>query len=290
VQTDIPLKRLTQLRPTDLLSLLGTPDAIVLDVETLELPASKTSLDTVLRLRRPDGQQYLHLVEWQGYRDPLFLWRTLGYLAWLGQNRRERPILVTVMYLTPDDDVGDRLDQAFAEHQAASGWSVTIPCIRLWELDAAQIIAGGKPGLVALSPLMGGATEALVEQAARLLIEHVDPPVQSELLAALGIFAEPLIAIEKFVRLVTKERLMTSDLITYLTMEKTAELEHKLVDSLQHATELLIMARFPNARVTIISDIRRVTDEDHLRRLLDTIAQAPDIATVEQALELIEGE
>jgi hypothetical protein len=203
VQTDIPLKRLTRLRPTDLLSLLGTPDAIVLDVETLELPASKTSLDTVLRLRRPDGQQYLHLVEWQGYRDPLFLWRTLGYLAWLGQNRRERPILVTAMYLTPDDDVGDGLRQELTEDQTANGW---------------------------------------------------------------------------------KERLMTSDLITYLTTEKTAELEHKLVDSLQHAAEPLIMARFPNARVTIIGDIRRVTDEEQLRHLLDAIAQAPDLAAVEQSL------
>jgi hypothetical protein len=286
VQTDIPLKRLTRLRPADLLLLLGTPDATVLDVETLELPASKTSLDTILRLRQPDGQEYLHLVEWQGYRDPLFLWRTLGYLAWLGQNRRERPILVTAIYLTPDDDTGSLLRQEIAEQHAASGWSITIPCVRLWELDAAQIVAGGAPGLVALSPLMGGATEALVEQAARLLIEQVDPPIQSELLAALGIFAEPLIAIETFVRLVTKERLMTSDLITYLTTEKTAELEQKLVDSLQHAAELLIIARFPTAPVTIIADIRRIADEGQLRRLLDAIAQAPDIAAVEQELAL----
>jgi predicted transposase YdaD len=111
VKTDLPLKRLTQLRPADLLYLLRSPEAEVVAVESLELPASTTSLDTVLRLRRPDGTEYLHLIEWQGYRDPQFLWRTLGYLSWLGQNRRERPILVTIVYLHPGDDIGDTLIQ-----------------------------------------------------------------------------------------------------------------------------------------------------------------------------------
>lgn len=56
------------------------------------------------------------------------------------------------------------------------------------------------------------------------------PPTQGELLATLGIFAEPMMHIKRFIRLVTKERLMESELISYLLKEKTAELvEEKAV-------------------------------------------------------------
>ncbi|MFL5802094.1 MAG: hypothetical protein ACJ8CR_10190 [Roseiflexaceae bacterium] len=63
MQTDIPLKRLTLLRPADLLPLLGATAAEVLAVESLELPASATRLDNVLRLHSVRGQEYLHVVE-----------------------------------------------------------------------------------------------------------------------------------------------------------------------------------------------------------------------------------
>lgn len=69
MKTDVPLKRLTKLCPEDLLALLGGADSEVLSVETLELPAGATSLDTVLHLRDADGQPFLHMIEWQGYTD-----------------------------------------------------------------------------------------------------------------------------------------------------------------------------------------------------------------------------
>jgi hypothetical protein len=191
-------------------------------VETLELPAAKTSLDTVLRLRDSAGDESLHLIEWQGYTDRLILWRTLGYLAWLGQNRSERPIKATVIYLSPEDDVGETLVQA---PHVPGGWSVTLSCIRLWQQDAQAALESGAPGLMALTPLMRGATAVMVEQAAQGLIQQTAPPSQGELLAALGIFAEPLVSTERFIRLVTKERLMTSDLISYLLKDKLAEME-----------------------------------------------------------------
>jgi len=40
MRTDIPLKRLTRLRPADIVALIGDPLAQVLGVEALELPAS----------------------------------------------------------------------------------------------------------------------------------------------------------------------------------------------------------------------------------------------------------
>jgi hypothetical protein len=78
MQTNIPLKRLTMLRAADLLPLFGLPYAELLAVETLELPANAARLDNVLRVRSPAGQEYLHVIEWQGYRDPALLWRMAG--------------------------------------------------------------------------------------------------------------------------------------------------------------------------------------------------------------------
>jgi predicted transposase YdaD len=307
MQTDLPLKRLTRLCAADLLPWLGAPDATVVGVATLELPARTTSLDTVLRLRDPDGHEYLHLVEWQGYTDPTFLWRTLGYLAWLGEHRAERPILVTLVYLKPGDDVGQLLEQAPGQ---AGGWAVRFACLRLWQQDAAAAVASGLPGLLALSPLLGGATAALIEQAAQTIIAQVAPPTQGELLATLGIFAAPFLETERFIRLVTKERLMSTDLINYLLQDKVAEfeqekaaleqqkaivvqekaalekaaLEARLVQALQEAIEDAITARFPTAPLALTRPIRQTTEPTRLQALLRGVLTVADLAAVERLL------
>lgn len=318
MKTDVSLKRLTRLCAGDMLTLVGSADAEVLGVETLELPSSRTSLDTVLQVRGADGRPYLHLIEWQGWQDPLILWRTLGYLAWIGQNRPERPILVTLIYLTPNDDVGDTLVQAGDRQR---GWQIRIPCIRLWQQDATAAIASGKPGLIALSPLMQGATTEMVEQAAHLILDAGAPAAQAELLTTLGIFAEPLMATEQFVRLVTKERLMASDLISYLMQDQVAEWEHEKAEwkqekaalertqaelrialereqtavkkaamqeaalkTAQQAIEDILIARFPDTPLTVMRDIRQITNPDRLQALIGPLVSA---ATLDEARRLL---
>ncbi|MCU0491925.1 MAG: hypothetical protein MUD01_10075 [Chloroflexaceae bacterium] len=314
MKTDLPLKRLTQLCPNDLLVLLGTPDATVTSVETLELPASESRLDTLLHLQERDGRPYLHLVEWQGYRDGGFLWRALSYLGWLGQNSDERPIRFTAIYLRPEDDVGDTLEQAST---AVGGWRVQFHCLRLWQQDAVAALASGLPGLIALAPLMRGATTELVEQAAQTLISTVAQPAQNELLVILGVFAERLLDTERFIRLVTRERLMATDLISYLFkdqievfeqreaereakfVQEKAALEEKLsaqeaklaaerallvAATLQQTLQEAIVSRFPDAPIALTNDIRRINDSATLRRLINAIITAPDVATVQRLL------
>lgn len=74
--------------------------------------------------------------------------------------------------------------------------------------------------MLALTPLLAGATTELVETAVQRLLTEAPPAIQNELLAALGMLAEPLLDTERFLRLVTKERLMQTDLITYLMKDK----------------------------------------------------------------------
>ena len=164
MKSDIPLKRLTALRGADFLPLLGFPDATLIEVVSRELPTSAKRLDTLLRLRSPHGQHFLHLLEWQNYPDPLILWRTVGYLAWIGQNEPDMSMLGTIAYLHPAADMGDSLIQRI-DGQIVRHWQ--IGSIRLWEQDAQAALATTNIGLVVLSPLMQNASPSLIETAPR---------------------------------------------------------------------------------------------------------------------------
>lgn len=299
MKTDLPLKRLTALRAADLLPLLGTPTAEVVGVETLELPNRSASLDTLLRLRAADGREYLHRIEWQGYADPQLLWRVLGYLAWLGQHRDERPILATIIYLKPTDDTGDTLEQFI---DGGAGWRLQIPVVRLWELEPPEAVTSDNLALAVLSPLMRGARPETVVRAAQHVLAHGSPQQQSELLAILSVFAEPLIEPEQFIRLVGKEKLMTSGVLSILAAEmvaeKTAAIEAektaaldaldaervrllRAIHTLQRIVEDVTLARFPMIPGIRLRDIEAVTDAEQVRQLAEAILRAPDQATVE---------
>ena len=170
-----------------------------------------------------------------------------------------------------------------------------MPCVRLWEQDATAALASGNLGLTVLSPLMRNATEALVEQAITTVMSAAELPQQADLLSILGVFAEPLIDHERFVRIVGREKLMASDLLTYLMEEKLAELEsaqRTKIAELEEAAlrqsqtmlEEAVIARFPEAPIALVHDIRRVTDPQQLQQLIIAVIRASDLSEFEHAL------
>jgi hypothetical protein len=320
MQTDIPLKRLMALRGADLLPLLGLPAATLVRVESRELPASATRLDTVLRIRSPQEQEYLHLVEWQGYRDPTVLWRLAGYMAWFGQQEPATVVVGTVIYLAPDHDVGDTLVQQ-VDGQVVQTWS--FGRIRLWEQDAAAALASANLGLVVLSPLMHNASAPLVQQAIEVVLQQAPQPEQGDLLSILGAFAVPLLNPQRFIDLVGREKLMSSEFFDYLMQEYTAEFKEReavleaalkereaaleaalkereaalkereaaLLAQLrrqetefQQLLEDSLLVRFPDAPLSLVRDIRRVHHPDQLHRLIVAVQQVADLAEFEQLL------
>ncbi|MFL5802093.1 MAG: hypothetical protein ACJ8CR_10185 [Roseiflexaceae bacterium] len=217
------------------------------------------------------------------------LWRFVSYLAWLGQRHPNTTVAGTLIYLTPNDDTGDTLRQEVDGH-AVLDWHV--PCVRLWEQDAPAALASGNLGLTVLSPLMRNATEALVEQAVITLINEATLPQQADLLSILGVFAEPLMERERYVRMVGREKLMASDLLTYLMEEKLAELQAEkeaekatmLRQSLQQTLEEAVIARFPEAPIALVHDIQRVTDPQQLQQLIVAVIRAAGLAEFEHSL------
>jgi hypothetical protein len=109
-------------------------------------------------------------------------------------------------------------------------------------------------------------------------------PQQADLLSILGVFAEPLIKHERFVRIVGREKLMASDLLSYLMEEKLAELKEGTLRQLQTTLEEAVLARFPDAPLALAHEIRRVSDPQQIQQLIVTVIRAADLAQFEQAL------
>jgi hypothetical protein len=99
---------------------------------------------------------------------------------------------------------------------------------------------------------------------------------------------EPLIEENRFVQIVGKEKLMESNLLSYLMEEKLIEIkkeqETTIRHSLQQTLEEMVMARFPQAPITLVRYIRQVADPDALQRLMVVLVRAADLAEFEQAL------
>ncbi len=192
----------------------------LLRADTLELATRALRYDLILHLRTAGGYEFLLMVEWQGSTNTELLWRTMRYLAELAEQRPIRPVLGVVIYLEPDDDVGDRLAQELEGVRGA--WSFQIDTIRLWELEAAAYVTAG-PGLAVLSPLMRGASIDTVFAVAERVIDEAGIEEQSELLNMLSVFSERFIDPTQFIALVGKERLMRSGVFNILAEEVAAE-------------------------------------------------------------------
>jgi hypothetical protein len=308
MHTDLPLKRLTALRGADLLALFGLPDATLVRVETPELPFGARRLDNVLHVRTPDGQEYLLIIEWQGYRDPFVLWRVVSYVALLSQQPHGLPVLGVLVYLTRPCDVGETLRVQMGKRVLLE-WRV--PCVRLWEHDAQAALASGNLGLTILSPLMRQASAEMVEQATSRVLQQAPLEQQADLLSILGVFAEPLIDTQRLVRMIGKERLMHSDLLSYLMAEKEAEFTKKEAElravleaeqaelwatkekerTLSHLLELqqiladTVVTRFPQAPLALVNHIHRVQQPARLRDLISVALRAPDLEEFERQLQ-----
>lgn len=69
--------------------------------------------------------------------------------------------------------MGDTLQQT-VDGRPILTWH--LPVVRLWELEASEVLQQGTLGLVVLSPLMHGASAPLVEQAVDRVLRRAPQP------------------------------------------------------------------------------------------------------------------
>lgn len=180
MDADQPLKGLFELRRHDLLGLSGDEDASIVSVSIAELPATKRTVDTVLRLRRPDGQEYLRHIEFEGrYRRGLEL-RLFEYSSRLAVQQR-LPVATTIMFLRPPAP-------RELSYRELIGRRVTVErrfdVVRLWEIEPDRLLAlgAGPAALVGLSRASG---PRHVREAVSLITRSTRPPERNNLMYVL---------------------------------------------------------------------------------------------------------
>ncbi len=323
LKTDIPLKILTATCGPGLLKLLGMPKATIVKVDTLELPFSERRLDNVLYMRSPNGQEYLHIIEWLGYSDKLVLWRLLLYIVQVALKYPHMKVVGTVIYLKSEYDVGDTICQII-DGETVTKWPLS--CMRIYEYDAAELLVEEDPVLAALALLGKNVSAEVVEQVIAIIQQQLPYSQQADVLAVACVFAEPYVPRERFIQLVGKEHLMQSSIIASLVeeeVEKRVEimkpgiiasveeeakrivamreaeleqersaLEKRLTESqgvqerhdLQKTLFNILAKRFPQAPVAVIANIYAIDQPSMLHRLIVELGTTDDFASWERLL------
>lgn len=203
MDADQPLKALFRLQAASLLRLIGEDGARVLSTRVIELPATKRSVDTVLRLRR-GPETYLRHVEFEMHYRRHLEARLFEYASRLRLQLR-LPVVTTVVLLKPPGP------SQLAYREIVRGRIVCerrFDVLRLWELDPEQLLALG-PGPAALVGRASRVRPRHVRAAARL-ISRMPSVGRNDLLFVLQALCGERYTPMELARLIPREAVMAS--------------------------------------------------------------------------------
>ena len=217
MDADRPLKKLFELRATDLLPVTGDRGARVLSHVVPEVAAVTRRLDFVLKLRRGNEVYLRHLEFEMRYRSGLAR-RVFEYAAGLFAEHR-LPVASTVIIVKPpappslvhEERVGGRLE-----------CRRRIRVVRLWQMKPSATMRLGLGG-AALVGLMGRRNLRVVEAAARRIEAEASPAQLRDLWAILRMLSEGRYTARELQRVVPKEVVMGSSLIAWVKKRSRAE-------------------------------------------------------------------
>jgi hypothetical protein len=206
------------MRRRDLLSVCRDPQGSVVSARVLELPASRRTVDTVLRVRLPGGREYLRHIEFEGhYRGGLEL-RLFEYGARLAAHYR-LPVATTVMFLSPPAP----RTMAYRE---CIGRRVVLErrfdVVRLWEMQPRRLLAMGA-GPAALMGLSRTARPDHVREAVRLISRTTRPPQSDDLMYVLQALSSERYTAKELERMIPKGAVMGSGMFAKELREARAE-------------------------------------------------------------------
>lgn len=274
---DHTLKYLMETWPEDWLRLLGLPASGAIEPVEAELPTLAVQSDRMFRVSGPPA--FVAHLEPQSSRDDdlperIFVYNTLTH------RREQLPVVSHAILLRPEAD-GPRMTGVVERHDPEGRCYLRFEyrVVRIWEIPLEMILAGG-PGVWPLAPLARGAKSRL-EEVVHDLKEHVEaaPPArQGELWTAAFVLTGLLDKPEFGAALMRGVKRM-KDSVTY--QEILAEGEQKglvkgrvegRVEALQEMVIELGERSFGAPPASIKSRVRRIHDEERLRRMLVEMA------------------
>src|SRR6185295_3505740 len=169
----------------DLAFLTGDGDAKLVSTDVLELQAVRRTVDFVMRFRR-GSQEYIRHLEFQGASDSEMAERCFRYSVLLLLQYRV-PVLTTVIYLFPPAPGGPLEYVVEVGGAGVNRWRFEV--LRLWDLDAEDVVRAAGAGVLPLIPFMRGESPALVSAAGRRIQAEAPSRKRDDLLGLLAAFA-----------------------------------------------------------------------------------------------------
>jgi len=294
-KTDIPSKRLLQLRPEDWIkAVLGTVEDVKFrEIKPEKNPKVESRLDALYLIEDEDTRFILNL-EPQGYIDPAIPARMLRYRAdvyesMLSTNRDLLPMKQVVIYFSKEQETTDNkiIDDLFDNSNIHYKYDV----LRAWEMDKKFVLENELIGLYALLPLMEDERkkinkEIVLKESVKIASEVKDEALSKDILAAMSFLSEVEYSKEIITSIIRREMLMGSPLYEEWAMEERKEAELKTKKSiLKEKLIKLLSAKFGIIDDETVKKIESIDSDSILNQLFDN---SLTISSKDEFLELLE--
>lgn len=293
-KTDIPSKRLIQLRPDDWAKLVlkDNNDIVLTEMKPDKNPKVESRLDSLFWIK---GRQenFILNIEPQGYYEASLPARMLRYRSdiWeytIGKAIGIPSIKQVVVFFYPKDD--NKVHQLKDERSDDSNISFSYDVIKIWEIKKDYIIDNKLIGLYSLLPLMrieqGETDEEIIAKSVKIIETINDATLRSDSLAAMSIMSTIKYSSTLIKKYVRREMLMSSPLFEEWVEEERKEAAEKArKDAIREKIIELLEMKFDIISKNTKEYITSINDNDVLNRLF---AKAVKVVKIEDFQELLD--
>ena len=279
---DSPLKQLVSAFITDFAAWLLHADVREAHPLNVELPGSMLTADQVFHVTLADGRALVLHIEFQGRvsHQPM-KWRILEYMARLASTHR-LDVWSAVLYVGRGAGLDDTGHYQLTGPDGAVTLSWHYQVVRLWAMQAEELVAVGRPALLALvGQTHIEAPEVLLPQVVAQMRNVPDVEMRGRLLTALV----ALISQEEIIAMV--ERLLEEDgLLLDTPYLRRMRAEGALMARRQSVLDALRLRFDPP--ISVYQQLERyletVTDEAQLEKLLAVAVRGENVADFQAAM------
>jgi predicted transposase YdaD len=286
--TDSPLKQLVSAFITDFAAWLLQAEVRAAHPLNVELPAETLAADQVFQVTLADGRTLVLHIEFQGRTSHAPMeWRMLEYIVRLAHTYR-LDLWSVVIYVGRGAGAGDTGSYQVNGLDGTPTLAWRYHVIRLWQMRAEELLAMGRPALLALIGQTQIETpEAVLPDVVARLQSVPDPERRDRLLTALT----ALIPEEEMVAMVERmidreELLLDTPFLRRIREEGRAEgreegrTEAALAARRRSLLDVLVVRFDPPVSVYQQTErqLATITDEAHLAQLLAAAVRAESVA------------
>ena len=235
MKSDVPIKRLLQIRPEDWVAFLFPElDEIRLtDMAADVVPKAESRMDNVKMV----NSEFVCHIEPNGYLDRVIPARMLRYRAdiWeytMSKDGKTPPVSQTLIlfFEKHDNKVHSLKDESFEGQRLDYCYKV----VRVWEIEPDDVLKRKLLGLYPLLPLMkheqGKSADVIIGEAIEAIRTVSDEVLQSDFLSVMSILAGEKFSKEFVKKFIRREQLMESELFNEWVAEFVEEGEKRGIE------------------------------------------------------------